>query len=131
MRLALEDAEIDSTQIDYVNLHGTATDLNDPLETAAVKMVFGARAFDVPMSSSKSQIGHPQGASGSAGLGAALVAMQSGVVPPTINLDTPDPQCDLDYVAHTARAHSVSWALCNCLGFGSKNAALVVRKGDN
>ena len=130
MKLALDDAQIDVAAVDYVNLHGTATDLNDPLETAAVKMTFGARAHDVPMSSSKSQIGHPQGASGSAGLGAAIVAMQSGFVPPTLNLDTPDPRCDLDYVAHRARQHEVEWALCNCLGFGSKNAALVVRKGD-
>ena len=130
MKLALDDAHISAADVDYVNLHGTATDLNDPLETAAVKMTFGERAYDVPMSSSKSQIGHPQGASGSAGLAATLVAMQNEMLPPTINLDTPDPRCDLDYIANTARAGQVEWALCNCLGFGSKNAALVVKQGE-
>ncbi len=131
MTLALADAGIGAGEIDYINLHGTATDLNDPLETAAVKIALGERAYSIPMSSSKSQIGHPQGASGSAGLGATLVAMQTGMLPPTINLDTPDPRCDLDYIPNQARAGEVNWALCNCLGFGSKNAALVVRKGDN
>ncbi len=130
MTLALADAQVEQSDVDYINLHGTATDLNDPLETAAVKIVFGERAYDLPMSSSKSQIGHPQGASGSAGLGAALVAMQTGVLPATINLDTPDEKCDLDYVANQPRPGKVEVALCNCLGFGSKNAALVVRKGD-
>ncbi len=130
MTLALADAGVDQSEIDYVNLHGTATDLNDPLETAAVKMVFGERAYDVPMSSSKSQIGHPQGASGSAGLGATIVAMQTGTLPATINLDNPDEKCDLDYIANQPRRGNVDVAMCNCLGFGSKNAALVVRKGD-
>ena len=128
MKLALDDAGVDESAIDYANLHGTATSLNDPLETDAVKLVFGQRAYDVPMSSTKSQIGHPQGASGAAGVAAALAAMEEGFVPPTINLDNPDPACDLDYVAHEARASSTEWALCNCLGFGSKNAALVIRK---
>ena len=130
MTLALADAGLEQNEIDYINLHGTATDLNDPLETAAVKIALGERAYQLPMSSSKSQIGHPQGASGSAGLGAALVAMQTGVLPATINLDTPDPKCDLDYVANQPRAGQVDVALCNCLGFGSKNAALVVKRGN-
>ncbi len=130
MTLALADAGVSQSEVDYVNLHGTATDLNDPLETAAIKIVFGESAYELPMSSSKSQIGHPQGASGSAGLGAAIVAMQTGVLPATINLDTPDEKCDLDYVANQPRRGKVDVALCNCLGFGSKNAALVVRKGD-
>jgi 3-oxoacyl-[acyl-carrier-protein] synthase II len=80
------------------------------------------------MSATKSQIGHPQGASGAAGLGAALCAMHTGMIPPTINLDEPDPQCDLDYVPNEARKGDVRVALCNCIGFGSKNSALVVEK---
>lgn len=128
MALALEDAAIAPDAVDYVNLHGTGTALNDPLETAAMKLALGESARSTPMSSTKSQIGHPQGASGAAGVAAALVAMQKGFVPPTINLESPDPTCDLDYVPNTARAATVRTALCNCLGFGSKNSALVLRK---
>ncbi len=130
MTLALKDAGITARELDYVNLHGTATPLNDPLETAAVKLAMGARAFDLPMSSTKSQIGHPQGASGAAGVAATLAGMEGGFAPPTINLDNPDPACDLDYVALASRKADIEWALANCLGFGSKNAALVVRRGD-
>jgi 3-oxoacyl-[acyl-carrier-protein] synthase II len=127
MELALGDAGVSPDEIDYINLHGTGTELNDPLETEAVKRVFGERAYRVPMSSTKSQIGHPQGASGAAGLAAILAGMQGGFAPPTINLDHPDPRCDLDYVPHEARPARIQTALANCLGFGSKNAALVVR----
>ncbi len=130
MTLAMKDANIDAAQLDYVNLHGTATPLNDPLETAAVKMAMGARAFATPMSSTKSQIGHSQGASGAAGIAAIIAGMEGGFAPPTINLDNPDPACDLDYVALASRPANIEWALANCLGFGSKNAALVVRRGD-
>lgn len=128
MTMALDDAGLDPGAIDYVNLHGTGTGLNDPLETAAVKLALGQNAPRIPMSSTKSQIGHPQGASGAAGVAAALAAMQGGFVPATINLDKPDVQCDLDYVPNTPRVAEVESALCNCLGFGSKNAALVIRK---
>ncbi len=128
MKLALDDAGVAAEEIDYVNLHGTGTQLNDPLETAAVKMALGARAKEIPMSATKSQIGHPQGASGAAGLAATIVAMQEGFVPPTINLDCPAEGCDLDYVPHEARAAKVQTALCNCLGFGSKHAAWVVKR---
>ena len=128
MNLALADAGVQEGQIDYVNLHGTATALNDPLETAAVKLVFGDRAAAVPMSSIKGQIGHPQGASGAAGIAATLAAMSTARLPATINLERPDPRCDLDYIPNLSRAGEVEWALCNCLGFGSKNAALVVRR---
>jgi 3-oxoacyl-[acyl-carrier-protein] synthase II len=127
MTQALEDAQISAEEIDYVNLHGTATALNDPLETAAVKQALGKRAQNIPMSSTKSQIGHPQGASGAAGVAAALVAIHEGFAPPTINLDEPDAACDLDYVPNESRPATVRAALCNCLGFGSKNSALVVR----
>ncbi len=128
MQMACEDGQIEAAQIDYINLHGTATQLNDPLETAAVKMALGPRAFEIPMSSTKSQIGHPQGASGAAGVAATLVAMHEGFVPPTINLDNPDAACDLDYVPNDSRAAHIETALCNCLGFGSKNSALILQK---
>ncbi|HEX6622824.1 MAG TPA: beta-ketoacyl-[acyl-carrier-protein] synthase family protein, partial [Pyrinomonadaceae bacterium] len=128
MRLALEDARREAAEIDYVNLHGTSTVLNDRIETQAVKLALGENARRVPMSATKSQIGHPQGASGAAGLAAALCAITTSVIPPTINLDEPDPVCDLDYVPNEAREREVRVALCNCIGFGSKNSALVVEK---
>jgi 3-oxoacyl-[acyl-carrier-protein] synthase II len=128
MRLALEDAGCEVKDIDYVNLHGTSTLLNDRIETSALKRAFDGHAARIPMSATKSQIGHPQGASGAAGLAAALCAMHTNKIPPTINLDEPDPDCDLDYVPNEAREASVRTALCNCIGFGSKNSALVVQK---
>jgi 3-oxoacyl-[acyl-carrier-protein] synthase II len=128
MRLALEDAGREAREIDYVNLHGTSTMLNDRIETSALKLVFNSNAKKIPMSATKSQIGHPQGASGAAGLGAALCAMHTNMIPPTINLDEPDPQCDLDYVPNQARESSVRIALCNCIGFGSKNSALIIER---
>ena len=128
MKLALADAGREPAEVDYVNLHGTSTVLNDRIETSALKLALNGRAITTPMSATKSQIGHPQGASGAAGLGAALCAMHTGIIPPTINLDEPDPQCDLDYVANEARKADVRIALCNCIGFGSKNSALVVER---
>lgn len=128
MTIALRDAGRQPDDVDYVNLHGTSTVLNDRIETQAVKIALGERAYNVPMSGTKSQVGHPQGASGAAGLGAALCAIATGRVPPTINLDVPDPDCDLDYVPNVARNTQVDVALCNCIGFGSKNSALVVEK---
>ena len=128
MTLALGDAGLPPEAVDYVNLHGTSTLLNDRIETAAVKLALGGHAYQIPMSATKSQIGHPQGASGAAGIAAALCAMTSGVIPPTINLDEPDPECDLDYVPNVARRAEVSTALCNCIGFGSKNSAIVLAK---
>jgi 3-oxoacyl-[acyl-carrier-protein] synthase II len=128
MQVALDDAGCEPKDIDYVNLHGTSTLLNDRIETSALKLAFDGHAARIPMSATKSQIGHPQGASGAAGLGAALCAMHTNKIPPTINLDDPDPDCDLDYVPNEAREASVRVALCNCIGFGSKNSALVVQK---
>jgi len=128
MQLALDDAGCEPKDIDYVNLHGTSTLLNDRIETSALKLAFDGHAARIPMSATKSQIGHPQGASGAAGLGAALCAMHTNKIPPTINLDDPDPDCDLDYVPNHAREATVRVALCNCIGFGSKNSALVVSK---
>ena len=128
MKLALADAGREPAEVDYVNLHGTSTVLNDRIETSALKLALNGQAITTPMSATKSQIGHPQGASGAAGLSAALCAMHTGMIPPTINLDQPDPQCDLDYVANEARKADVRIALCNCIGFGSKNSALVIEK---
>lgn len=128
MSLAMQDAGIGPEEVGYVNLHGTSTQLNDRIETQAVKLAFGDHARTIPMSATKSQIGHPQGAAGAAGIGAALLAMNKGVIAPTINLDEPDPVCDLDYVPNTKREQDVNISLCNCIGFGSKNSALVLKK---
>ena len=128
MRLALADAGRAPEEVDYVNLHGTSTLLNDRIETQALKLALGEAAPRIPMSGTKSQIGHPQGASGAAGLAAALCAMTTGSIPPTINLDEPAPECDLDYTPNHARVGDVRVALCNCIGFGSKNSALVVER---
>ncbi len=128
MKLALDDAGRRPEDVDYVNLHGTSTLLNDRIETSALKLALNGNASRIPMSATKSQIGHPQGASGAAGLSAALCAITRNVIPPTINLDEPDPSCDLDYVPNLARAANVRVALCNCIGFGSKNSALVVER---
>jgi len=128
MVIAMEDAGVAPSAIDYVNLHGTSTVLNDRIETRAIKLALDGRSDKIPMSATKSQIGHPQGATGSAGIAAALLAINRSIIPPTINLDVPDPECDLDYVPNAAREVTVSTALCNCIGFGSKNSALVLRK---
>src|ERR1051325_2182090 len=128
MRLALAEAGRAPEEVDYVNLHGTSTVLNDRIETRALKLALGEASQRIPMSATKSQIGHPQGASGAAGLAAALCAIRTGVIPPTINLDEPAPECDLDYTPNRARTRDVRVALCNCIGFGSKNSALVVER---
>ena len=131
IELALEDAEMRPIAVDYVNLHGTGTPLNDRVETLAVKRAFGAHAADIPMSSTKSMIGHPQGASGAAGIVATLLALDAGFLPPTINYEVPDPDCDLDYVPNVSRPSTARVALCNCMGFGSKNSAIVLRRGSD
>jgi 3-oxoacyl-[acyl-carrier-protein] synthase II len=129
--LAMEEAGLNPGDIDYVNLHGTSTEMNDRVETQAVKLALGERATKIPMSALKSQIGHAQGACGAAGLAATLIAMHSGQIPPTINLDQPDPHCDLDYVPDPGRKAQIEHAICNCVGFGSKNSALVLRRSPN
>lgn len=127
MQIALNDAGVSPAEIGYINLHGTSTQLNDRIETQAVKNAFGKYAYKIPMSATKSQIGHPQGASGAAGIGAALLALNEKAIAPTINLDAPDEDCDLDYTPNAARENvDVKLALCNCIGFGSKNSALVI-----
>jgi len=128
MQLALEDAGLGPADVDYLNLHGTSTQLNDRIETRAVKLVFGPRATSVPASSLKSMIGHPQGASGAAGVVASLLAMRDSYLPPTINQDIPDPECDLDVIPNVGRERRIDTVLGNCIGFGSKNAAVVLRR---
>jgi 3-oxoacyl-[acyl-carrier-protein] synthase II len=129
VELALADAGLGPDCVEYVNLHGTGTELNDRVETAVLKRALGSHAASIPMSSTKSMIGHPQGACGAAGVTATLLSLGAGFVPPTINLDRPDPECDLDYVPNVARPTTARVALCNCMGFGSKNSALVIRQG--
>ncbi len=128
MQLAIADAGLAPRDIDHINLHGTSTQLNDRIETKAIKLAFGDHAYAMPMSATKSQIGHPQGAAGAAGIASALLAIKAGMIAPTINLDEPDPDCDLDYVPNEARNASVDTVLCNCIGFGSKNSALILTR---
>ncbi|MCU1288885.1 MAG: beta-ketoacyl synthase [Acidobacteria bacterium] len=130
MRLALKDAGIAGEKVEYVNLHGTSTQLNDRIETQSIKNAFGEHAYKLKMSATKSQIGHPQGASGAAGIGAALLALNEQIIAPTINLDEPDENCDLDYTPNHAKKADIRTALCNCIGFGSKNSALILEKID-
>ena len=113
-------------EIGYINYHGTSTIINDAVESRCVREVFGDRAERVPGSSVKSMIGHPQGASGAAGVVTAALAIDRGFLPPTINLRNPDPACDLDFIPNQGRAAGIDAALCNCLGFGSKNSAIVI-----
>ncbi|MGE5345693.1 MAG: beta-ketoacyl-[acyl-carrier-protein] synthase family protein [Acidithiobacillales bacterium] len=129
MSEALEDAGLSPADLGYVQYHGTSTVLNDPIETRATKLALGESARRIPGSSVKSQVGHPQGASGAAGMAATLIGMAEGFLPATVNLEAPDPECDLDYVAGTIRPGEVEFALCNGIAFGSKNSALVVRNG--
>ena len=128
MTLAVQRSGRPLDEIGYVNFHGTSTVLNDAVEARCVRDVFGARADRVPGSSIKSMIGHPQGASGAAGVVTTAMALSRGYLPPTINQREPDPACDLDVIPNAGRAAQVEAALCNCLGFGSKNSAIVIGK---
>ncbi len=130
MRWALRDAGLETTDIDYINAHGTATPHNDHSETTAIKSLFGAGAYRVPISSTKSMIGHCLGAAGALEAIATIRALQEGLIPPTINLDQPDPECDLDYVPHTAREAPIAMALSNSFGFGGQNACLALGRLD-
>jgi 3-oxoacyl-[acyl-carrier-protein] synthase II len=126
--MALNDAGVGADAVGYLQYHGTSTELNDRIETRAVRLAFRDRAPRVPGSSLKSLIGHPQGACGAAGIAATLLSMRDGVVHPTINVDVPDPECDLDYVPHQARRLDFEYAVANCIAFGSKNSAVVLRR---
>jgi len=128
IELAMREAGVSAENVQHVNLHGTSTQLNDRIETRALKLALGNHAYKVPMSALKSQIGHPQGACGAAGVAATLIAMKHDLLPPTINLENPDPDCDLDYVPQAGRRVEIEHAVCNCIAFGSKNSALVLRR---
>ena len=128
MRMALDDAQVSLDQVDYINAHGTSTPLNDALETVAIKRLFGDLAYKIPISSTKSMIGHSLGAAGSLDAAACVKTITESMIHPTINYETPDPDCDLDYVPNQARAKDVRVALSNAFGFGGQNACIVFRK---
>tara|TARA_B100000686_G_scaffold355286_1_gene472033 strand:- start:1606 stop:2844 length:1239 start_codon:yes stop_codon:yes gene_type:complete len=125
MNIALNNAELTPKDIDYINAHGTSTQLNDKNETAAMKSVFGDEAYKIPISSTKSMTGHLLGASGALEGAVAALSIQRGVAPPTINLQEPDPDCDLDYIPHLARRGSINRSMSNSFGFGGHNASLI------
>jgi 3-oxoacyl-[acyl-carrier-protein] synthase II len=131
MERALADAHVIPTDIDYINAHGTSTYLNDKSETTAIKRALGEQAYNIPISSTKSVTGHLMGSAGSVEAVLTIMAMQNGFIPPTINLDTPDPDCDLDYTPHVGKAHTIDVAMSNSFGFGGHNAVLVFGKNVN
>ena len=128
MRWALQDARIDPAEVDYINAHGTSTPLNDVTETRAIKAVFGEHAYHLKVSSTKSMLGHAMGASGSLEATACALSIQHGWIAPTINLENPDPECDLDYVPNQAQRQEVNIALSNSFGLGGQNACLVLKR---
>jgi 3-oxoacyl-[acyl-carrier-protein] synthase II len=131
MKMALQDAEISPDEVEYINAHGTSTKLNDSAETKAVKIVFGQRAYKIPMSSNKSMIGHLATAAGSVEAIATVLTILKGKIPPTINYQTPDPECDLDYVPNKARDQKVNICLSNSFGLGGQNCCLIIKGWDS
>jgi 3-oxoacyl-[acyl-carrier-protein] synthase II len=131
MRMALEKAGVRPDEVQYINAHGTSTPINDPTETMAVKRCFGEHAYQLAISSTKSMHGHLLGAAGGLEAGITALTLRHQVAPPTINLDHPDPSCDLDYVAHRARPLAITYALSNSFGFGGTNAALLLKRFDH
>ena len=131
MRAALLDAEISPDQVNYLNAHGTSTELNDRSETLAVKQVFGESAYHVAISSTKSMTGHLLGAAGAIEAIFCTKAIETGIIPPTINYSAPDPECDLNYTPNTARKLDVQYAMSNSFGFGGHNACLIIGRYDN
>jgi 3-oxoacyl-[acyl-carrier-protein] synthase II len=128
MRLALKDGGIAPGEVDYINAHGTSTDLNDASETIAIKQVFGEQAYKIPVSSTKSMIGHLLGAAGAVEAIFSILSIRDQVCPPTINYEHPDPECDLDYVPNKARKHAINVVMSNSFGFGGTNAVLAFRR---
>lgn len=131
MKAAILDAGVHPSEIDYINAHGTSTPANDKNETDAIKAIFGDHAYKIPISSTKSVTGHLLGAAGVVELIACIEAMRRGIVPPTINLQNPDPECDLDYVPNKARDHSMRYVLTNSFGFGGQNATLLLKRWES
>ncbi len=127
MKNAMADAGIRPEQVGYINAHGTSTPMGDKVETIAIKMVFGEHAYKLAVSSTKSSTGHLLGAAGGLETGVVALALHHGVLPPTINYETPDPECDLDYVPNEARPQRVEYALSNSFGFGGTNGCLVLK----
>jgi 3-oxoacyl-[acyl-carrier-protein] synthase II len=128
MNRALTNAGVTINDIDYINAHGTSTPINDASETKAIKAVFGELAYNVPISSTKSMVGHSLGASGALEAIACISSIKDGVLHPTINQDEPDPDCDLDYIPNVAREQEVNVTISNSFGFGGQNACLVIKK---
>jgi 3-oxoacyl-[acyl-carrier-protein] synthase II len=128
MQNALRDAGVEPGEVSYINAHGTSTPPNDRLETMAIKRLFGDHASKVPVSSTKSMVGHLLGAAGAVEAGISVLAIQNQIAPPTMNYENPDPDCDLDYVPNQARKVEITCALSNSFGFGGTNAALLFRK---
>jgi len=128
MRRALENSGVDPKEVGYVNAHGTSTKLGDVAETKAIKSVFGEHARELAVSSTKSTHGHLLGAAGAIEAAACVLALERGLLPPTINLDDPDPECDLDYVPNKARKADINVAISNSFGFGGHNATVVIKK---
>ncbi|HTU92614.1 MAG TPA: beta-ketoacyl-[acyl-carrier-protein] synthase II, partial [Gemmataceae bacterium] len=125
---ALKDSGLNCSDIGYINAHGTSTKVNDSVETLAIKKVFGEQAYRIPVSSTKSMMGHLIAAAGAVELITCVEALRRSVMPPTINYDTPDPECDLDYIPGTAREKRVQHALSNSFGFGGQNISLIVSR---
>jgi len=130
MRMALEDAGVKPEEVDYINAHGTSTDYNDLAETQAIKTVFGDHAYQLAVSSIKSMIGHLLGAAGAVEAAATVLSIKEGMIPPTINYEYPDPECDLDYVPNQGRRAEIRYALSNSFGFGGTNACLLMKRFD-
>ena len=128
LRLAMKDARVNEEEVDYINFHGTSTLLNDKVETLAVKNTFNGKALSIPSSSTKSMVGHPQGASGALGVSVSALSLKNGFMTPTINMENPDPECDMDYISNVGREKRLDIAISNCISFGSKNSSIVLKR---
>ena len=128
MEIALKEANLPPSEVDYISAHGTGTVLNDKIETMSIKRVFSNKAYSIPISSLKSIIGHTLGASGAIGLIASCLSIRDNIVPPTINYTTPDPECDLDYVPNKARKSNLNVIMLNSFGFGGSNGVLIIKR---